>query len=606
MNNSTNPFDPYPDPDHLYKDFTTRSIYIPMRDGVRLAADVILPRGLLPGTRIPAILQQTRYWRSTALRTPLRWLWPVADDRNPMIRNHKRFYTTRGYAMINVDVRGTGASFGVWRYPWEPASIEDAREIVEWIIHQSWSNGNVGGMGISYPGTTAELLLATGHPAVKAVLLMFNHPDVFNDIAYPGGVFNQRFVRAWCEMNNTLDRNILPETMPGLVQRMVSGVKPVDGKGGNRLLREALKEHEANGRIGQIESISFRDEIAPQLDTCADEIAVARYRQSIAESQAAIFGWASWMDAATADAALRRYLTFPNASRLVIGAWNHGGLKQASPYQSPEAPLSPPLDVQWREQISFFDRYLKTTGRDDPTEKTFYYYTLGAESWQKTQNWPPDGAQIKRWFLGPEHALVESSIPTASGSDSYVVNFSASSGSLNRWWSLGPALNQSVVYPDRASQDELLVTYSTAPLERNYELSGYPVIHLFVSGDTTDGVIYVYLEDVTPDGHVVYLTEGQLRVIHRRISAAPPPYCLQAPYHSYRQTDAMPLTVGEIALISFGLNPVSALIHKGHRLRISIAGHDEGTFKRYPANGTPVFNFYYGQQYPSGIDLPIR
>lgn len=603
---TTHPFEPYPDPDHLFTDYTTRSLYIPMRDGIRLAADIILPKGLPAGTRIPAILQQTRYWRSSEFRAPLRWLWPIADDRNPMVREQKTFFTARGYAMVNVDVRGTGASFGVWQYPWEPSTIEDAREIVEWIIHQPWSNGHVGGMGISYLGTTAELLLATGHPAVKAVLLMFNHPDVYQDLAYPGGAFNQRFVEAWCEMNGLLDQNMLPKTMPGIIQYLVNGVKAVDGKDGHRQLNQAIKEHATNGRLRHIENISCRDEFISGLNTCAEDIAVARYRQAIMDSPAAIFGWTSWMDAGTADAALRRYLTFPNASRLVIGAWNHGGLKQASPYQSPEAPLSPPPEDQWREQIRFFDTHLKGSQANPQPEKTFYYYTLGSESWQKTEKWPPDGAQTQRWFLSEDNSLVEGSIPTEGGSDLYEVNFKASSGSLNRWWSLGPAMNQSVVYPDRASQDALLLTYTSQPLERDLEVCGYPVIHLYTSASTPDGVIYVYLEDVAPDGHVYYLTEGELRLIHRRISAETPAYNLQVPYHSFRQKDAMPLDTGEIAEISFGLNPISALIRQGHCLRIAIAGHDEGTFRRYPSDGTPLFNFYYGNPYPSCIDLPVR
>ncbi len=90
-----------------------------MSDGVRLAADVILPGDLPAGTPIPALLIQTRYWRSMELRSPFRFLLQP-DDLNLRTRGYRPFFTGRGLAFVVVDVRGTGASFGRWPYPWEP------------------------------------------------------------------------------------------------------------------------------------------------------------------------------------------------------------------------------------------------------------------------------------------------------------------------------------------------------------------------------------------------------------------------------------------------------------------------------------------------------
>ena len=53
-----------------YRGWTTRAVHVAMRDGVKLAADVLLPKGLAPEERIPALVSQTRYWRSTELRAP--------------------------------------------------------------------------------------------------------------------------------------------------------------------------------------------------------------------------------------------------------------------------------------------------------------------------------------------------------------------------------------------------------------------------------------------------------------------------------------------------------------------------------------------------------
>lgn len=172
-----------------HEGMTTQSLYVPMRDGVRLAVQVVLPRDLASGARIPALLSQTRYWRAMELRAPFKWfLKPEA--LNPDYRDFQPFFTGRGYALIMVDVRGTGASFGTLPHPWPDDSVEDARVIVDWIVAQPWSNGKVGAHGVSYLGTTAELLVALDHPAVKGVIPMFNHPDAYTDIAFPGGIFD--------------------------------------------------------------------------------------------------------------------------------------------------------------------------------------------------------------------------------------------------------------------------------------------------------------------------------------------------------------------------------------------------------------------------------
>jgi predicted acyl esterase len=77
------------------------------------------------------------------------------------------------------------------------------------------------------------------------------------------------------------------------------------------------------------------------------------------------------------------------------------------------------------------------------------------------------------------------------------------------------------------------------------------------------------------------------------------------PYHSFKSEDAMPLVPGELAEITFGLYPTSVLIRKGHRIRIGIAGHDQGTFVRIPAEGTPELTIARNRIHASRIDLPV-
>ncbi len=213
----------------------------------------------------------------------------------------------RGYAMVMVDVRGTGASFGAWRSPWERVTVDDSAGILDWICAQPWSNGRVVGMGVSYLGTTAELLMATGHPALRGVIAEFNHPDLFNDIGFPGGLMNERFICAWGEMDEALDRNQVPPSFGPLMRWSGEGVKAVDGPDGAELLAQALLSHHANVQVAAIQdNITYRDQPVSEEGFSSDEQMVMRFRDAVLASGVPVFGIASWMDAGTGNAALRR------------------------------------------------------------------------------------------------------------------------------------------------------------------------------------------------------------------------------------------------------------------------------------------------------------
>ena len=213
LTHSRNGFGSYMPPAPKYSGTKSSSYYVPMKDGVSLAVEVVLPGDIPDDEKVPALLTQTRYWRQMEIRWPFS-IFIKPEDTTPDFKEFKPFFTSQGYAIVLVDVRGTGASFGVWPYPWPPISIEDSRQIVEWIVAQPWSDGNIAGYGISYLGTTAELLSVINHPAVKATVPMFNHPDGYIDIALPGGILNQRFLRDWGKFDFGLDRNLLigPDT----------------------------------------------------------------------------------------------------------------------------------------------------------------------------------------------------------------------------------------------------------------------------------------------------------------------------------------------------------------------------------------------------------
>lgn len=128
-----------------------------------------------------------------------------------------------------------------------------------------------------------------------------------------------------------------------------------------------------------------------------------------------------------------------------------------------------------------------------------------------------------------------------------------------------------------------------------------------MAAETHDPAIFVYLEDVAPDGRVTYLTEGELRAIDRK--AADParlPYPIDPPAHAYDRADALPVTPGKPFEARIALFPVAALIRQGHSLRIAIAGADADTFRRYSEGKPDFFTIHHGPNQVSAVDIPLR
>ena len=531
-----------------YTALSDRSLYLPMRDGVKIAIQIVMPKDLPAGEKIPAIMNMTRYWRARQGGSPA------------------TFFPSHGYAAVFVDARGTGASFGVWRAPFSQDEVKDYSEVVNWIVEQPWSNGKVGAFGNSYGGNTALWLAASMNPAVKAVVPRHYEFDLFAETPYPGGVLTDWMVKAWNEGNRQLDTN--------------PGVKLVDEDTDQKLYREATSRRAENVDVyAAALKTDFRDD--REFGVTLDDLSLHSYRALIEKADVPINSWGGWFDASTPDAVIKTFMTLKNYQRAVIGPWNHGASQNASPYQTPESRRV----MQGFEWLRFFDHYLKGIDTRLDKKRLLYYFTIGEEKWKVTDTWPVAGTMMMRWYLNENYSLSPKEPESNSGEDRYTVNFDATSGDKNRWHT---QVGGDVIYPDRAEEDKKLLSYTSAPLETDTEITGYPIVDLFMTSTHTDGAVHVYLEEVDTNGKVTYLTEGLLRALHRKISNELPPSKLLGPYHSFKKKDAMPLVPGQIAELKFGLLPVSVLVKKGHRLRIAIAGHDKGTFARIPAEGSPT------------------
>jgi uncharacterized protein len=568
-------------------DYERRSIYVPAADGVELAVDIFLPKPLGPRARIPTLYTATRYWRASkdAPLNPVQQQWIAA-----------------GFAVVNADVRGTGASFGQWYIPYSPQEVRDVGYLAAWIAKQPWSDGNVVMTGNSYTGTTSLIGPAYGHGTIKAVAPKFSDFDLYTDLLFPGGVATEALSLKWGEIVRRLDLNEAPK-----------GVRPVDGAGGESRLEAAIKDHRMNPRgFDQVPYlITFSDEHVPEYRGMTMEAGGAyRYRERIEASGVPIFGWGSWLDSGIAQGLLNRFMNLKNPQLTIIGPWTHGARDDVNVFKSDEA-LDPPAARQDRMIECYLSHYVgskgheaESRGGDATADHTLIYLTMGENEWKSTHEWPIRGTRLQRYYLDTDNSL-STAQPSTDGRDSYKVDFEASTGPANRWSTQagGPRID----YGDRAQADKRLLSYTSAPLVETMEITGQPVVTLRLASTHPDGNFFIYLEDEAPDGRVTYLTEGQLRAIHRKLSSDSPPYKTTYPYRSFHKQDAQPLVPGELATLTFQLQATSVLLRKDHRIRVSIAGADSGTFIRRPsiAEGEVTIHVSRGGAEPSFIELPV-
>jgi putative CocE/NonD family hydrolase len=570
------------------------SVYVPMRDGVRLAVDVW--RGPGKAAAGPALLLTTRYWRAVDLAEDD----PAQQGAYPIAR----YFTGHGFTVVNVDSRGSGASFGRRATEWSDDEAADIGEIIDWIAAQPWSDGRVAAHGFSYGGNTAFLAAAAGRPALKLIAPQFADFDIYRHNLFPGGVANLWLNDAWAALTAAQDRGDVegvarnyPGLDPAEYTARVRGPAPVAGD--HAALAEAIAAHAgnfniaANGRevvfIDDAARLNAGRKVARALDPLSRS--VCSFKAAIEASGAPIACWAGWFDAATAEGAIELFNSFSNPMRVVIGPWNHGRRHHQDPFAigQPARPL--PLEDNYADVLAAFEA--------PPAGRRLDYFVMGAGEWRSTEAWPPSGLGSRRLHLVKAGRLSASPPGEPSGWDRRVCDMSATTGTDNRWRTqIGCP---PVAHEDRAREDRKLIVHDSARLYEALEIIGAPVARLWLRVDQPDAAVFVYLEAVAPDGRVSLLSEGRLRLMHRKLSEEA---AFEAPpAHSFLRKDALPVEPGEPMQVDIRLLPLAARIPRGWRLRLAIAGADADTFARI--GDAPTFEVFRSAAQPSFIELPI-
>lgn len=526
--------DPAPPADSsgIYTEFVRSSFYVPVRDGTKLAMNVYRPavNGRAVEDRLPVIFAFTPY--RARYRNADGNVVEAVDAPELGLRG----LLAHGYVVAVADVRGKGASFGRRRGMQDRTEAMDGHDLVEWLAAQPWSDGNVGMTGCSYLGGSALQVATTAPPHLRAVVSAASDFDKY-DFVRRGGITGQF---------NTRPDEPLSVDLASI---------PVDDDPDGTLLQAAVAEHAANDPMAALwNTMPYRDSMSRYTGTRFwEEVGPYTYLDALQRSGIAFFLWGNWHDEPT--------------SQILQAAVNLDARALIGPGSHCEVP--PGVDIV-DLQLRFFDRYLKgrKTGIDE--ESRFRWWTLDARSedpWTTSDVPPGHGVARTSLYLGSgksgtvasvnDGTLLEQAPP--GGVDAFTVDYDVATREYFPFW---PAV-----------LDERGLTYTSPPLAEDVTVTGHPVVYLQVSSDQPSGNVFVYLEDVAPDGRAENVAFGRLALWNRKLTDAPYDN-LGLPWHSGRSTDALPVTPGETYPLEIALLPTSKVFHAGHRLRVSIRGAD--------------------------------
>ncbi|MBE0460920.1 MAG: CocE/NonD family hydrolase [Candidatus Aminicenantes bacterium] len=581
----------------IYNEWIRTSQYVAVRDGTKLAVDIYRPAkdGKPINEPLPLIWTHTRYHRAyvdkdgkikSMIDSP--WLQKILKH---------------GYVVASVDLRGTGASYGTRRGSFTPEEALDGYDITEWFAKQPWCDGNIGMYGGSYLGITQLLTAGTGPPHLKAIIPSVAMFDVYS-FTYPGGIYQDDFIKEWSGLVKKLDQEI--------------PAAHVDEDSKFILIKEALLQHKNNIYANDYASINqYRDSLieGTKIQPCL-EWSPHTYYKGINEkgSHTAIYYVSGWYDIWPRDS-LTWFNNLKNPQKIIITPWPHSGRSTQGWVKT----VSPLIGFDFNfditaEYLRWYDYWLKGIDNGIMDEPPISYFTIGApedKAWRTATQWPlsQERPTVFYFHKGPSGSvssindgLLKTKLPTSSSrNDDYTVDYSTSSGESTRWHN---GRGREFEYPIMTSNDEKALTYTSLPLEEDIEITGHPVVNLWVSSTAEDGDFFVYLEEVDKSGSSRYITEGMLRASHRKLSHPPYNY-IGLPYHRSFKEDILPLNPGEPTNLVFDLHPTSNIFNKGHRIRVTITCADQKSFYTPELSPPPTVTIYRSSQHASFISLPV-
>jgi len=540
-----------------HKLIVEKDVAIPLRDGSVLCADIFRPDN--GGEKLPILLITGPYQKDKL------WVPPpdLEEKANPYMNwecANPLWWCPRGYALVRVDSRGSGKSLGQS----DPSSYQEAvdtYDAIEYVAKQPWSNGNVGCLGISYHANFQWRVASLQPPSLKAIMPWEGRADQYRDQAYHGGIFASGFLVQWWYLQAA--HHLLG--------------KP------NEYNPEAFNNNQLwNYMRNDLDSEFWRLKSARW-----DKITVPMY---------SVGNWGGH------GLHLRG-----NTEGYLCAASKHKKLRihtgsHYHPFHAEEARI---------EQLRWFDYWLKDidTGiMDEPPVKLEIRTggTLKRYPFRTENEWPLARTQWTKFYLQPTRDKpatgvkpVEGKITTTPPIKSSKITYPASPGGRH------------------AHGGRTGVSFETAPMKANTEITGPIVLNIWVSSTSEDMDIMATLRNIDARGRDVpelgqrgepteCITKGWLRASHRKLDKEKSlPY---RPYHAH--DERWLLKKGEIVECQVEIISTCIVLKKGHKLRLDIStrdGHASAHFTHYHADyNAEAFNtIHCRKDKPAYLLLPI-
>lgn len=566
------------------QDVVRNSLYVPVRDGTRLAMNVYRPArdGVAIDTPLPVIF----------MFTPYRARYRNADGALVELSQARSLGLDRllaaGYVIAEADIRGKGASFGARRGFQDRTEAQDGYDLVQWLAEQPWSNGIVGMAGCSYLGGSTVQVATTRPPALKAIFAGASDLDKF-DFVRNGGITAQ--------FNTRPDEPLSDDLMS----------VPMDEDRDGSLLRAAVAEHAANTPMAALwYGMPFRDSVSPLTGNAFwEEVGPYTYLDELRAAQIPMWLWSNLKDEPT--------------SQMILAAAN----LDAKLLVGPGSHCIPPPGIDLGAELQrFFDQHLKGIDTGIDREPKYQWWVENAPdgaAWLRSDHLPGVAATQQVWYLGAPGTADDTATAQAArksaDANTQALSTSAAQGVFATTPQPAGERHLTVDYDPGAgeyfafwveSQAGHGLVFTGEPLAQDLHLEGYPVAELTVAADRNDINVFVYLEEQAADGSVTVLSNGRLAASYRATAQAPYD-TLGLPWHPGRERDHQPLTPGVPVELDIAMLPVSHIVPAGSRLRFVVTGADprQRNLADIRQDPPPVMTLTLGGE-SARVSLPVR
>jgi uncharacterized protein len=587
--------------------------YLTTRDGTQLAIDVRLPAG--PGP-YATLIEYAGYG--------------YADPGGPD-SGIAAIANLLGFAVVDVNMRGTGCSGGAFDY-FEPLQGLDGYDVIETVARQSWVLHNrVGMMGVSYGGISQLFVAATNPPSLSAIAPL-SVIDNTETTLYPGGVLNTGFALSWAK-----DR--------------VHDAKPASATGGQPWALKRIQQGDQTCKANQAlhgEAVNLIAKVRANryyVPSVADPLSPITFVNKI---NVPMYMACQWTDEQTgghcADLSQhftgtsRKWFNFTNGAHIdsldpaTFTRWYDFlqlFVAQRAPHLSDSAKAFAPTvykaamgvpgvnlptdpiqaEPNYSAALAAFERLrpiriLFDNGAGSSTAGAPF-----AAFEQSFSAFPLPGTQARSWYLGRGGALSASQAQSA-GADQFTWNPSAlpptdftgdTSGGAGGLWTATPT------YHWLPSPAGTALSYVTSPLGVDTAVVGAGALQAWIKSSAPNVDLQVTVSEVRPDGNETFVQGGWLRASERRLD--PSKSTLLEPVLSLRQADAAPLPKGRWTEVTVPLYYEGHVYRHGSRIRITITapGGDQPVwaFAQTSPAGTATVSLAYSPQTPSRLLLPV-